>query len=220
MIYQATSSGSETNCYLLEEEGYAIIIDPGAGKEISEIIKEHDMKPEYIFLTHEHFDHIWDLEEIRDMYDIPVVACRLCSDGVQDKGSNLSSIADLLSYFKTGVVPETKSKVFTCRGADIVFDDTFNLEWRGHSFDFQRLPGHSPGSVIIIMDDSLVFTGDYLIYGEEEITRLKGGSTEDYNSIARPVLEAIPQGRKIYPGHGIVYRKGMEQEHGLGNLHE
>ena len=70
------------------------------------------------------------------------------------------------------------------------------------------------------MDDSLVFTGDYLIYGEEEITRLKGGSTEDYNSIARPVLEAIPQGRKIYPGHGIVYRKGMEQEHGLGNLHE
>lgn len=211
MIYRATSSGSQTNCYIIEEAGYAIIIDPCAGQEIVEIIRNNELKPEYIFLTHEHFDHIWDLDELREMYGIPVVACRLCSDGVQDKGANLSSIADLLSYFKTGVVPETKSKVFTCKGADIVFDDRFTFQWRGHSFEFQRLPGHSPGSVIITMDKNLVFTGDYLIYGEEEITRLKGGSTEDYNNIARPVLEAIPAGTDIYPGHGIVYRKGMEE---------
>ena len=207
MIHRILANTIDTNCYLIEEEGHVIIIDPACGELLTEAIQAKGFQPEYIFLTHEHFDHIWDLEEIRDRYEVPVVACSLCSERIGNISTNLSNIRDMLVYFKTGVIPEEEGKRFTCRPAEITYDEAFTMEWRGHEFKFQRLPGHSPGSVIITMDGDTVFTGDYLILDEEEMLRLKGGSEEDFNNITRPVLDAIPEGTHIYPGHGADYLK-------------
>ena len=207
MIHRILANTIDTNCYLIEEEGHVIIIDPACGEMIREELSAKGWQPDYIFLTHEHFDHIWDLEEIRDTYQVPVVACSLCSERIGSISTNLSSIRDILVYFKTGQIPEDEGKRFTCRPAEITFDETFALDWRGHRFQFQRLPGHSPGSVIITMDQDTVFTGDYLILNEEEMLRLKGGSEEDFRNIAWPVLDAIPAGTQMYPGHGEDYRK-------------
>ena len=52
-----------------------------------------------------------------------------------------------------------------------------------------------------------VFTGDYMIEGEKEILRLKDGSQEDFDNISLPLLEKIPAGTHIYPGHGPNYIK-------------
>lgn len=202
------STTIETNCYLLEEDGHVIIIDPSdCAEPVFERLEKEGWTADYIFLTHEHYDHIWDLEKVREHYGIPVVACELCSERIQSISSNLSSICDILIYFKKGVVPEEKGERFTCNAADITFDETYEMEWHGHSFTFQRLPGHSPGSVLIRMDGEAVFTGDYMLLGEEDMTRLKGGSDEDYKTIARPTLDAIPKGTHIYPGHGVDYLK-------------
>lgn len=207
MIVRISSNTIDTNCYLIGEGGKSVIVDPACAERIAGELADRGWEPEYIFLTHEHFDHIWDLEEIRDRYRIPVVACSLCSERIQSVSTNLSNIRDVLVYFKTGEIPEEEGKRFTCREAEITFEDTYHMRWRGHAFAFQRLPGHSPGSVIISMDGEAIFTGDYLIFGEEEMTRLKGGSEEEYETIARPVLESIPEGRHIYPGHGRDYVK-------------
>ena len=212
MIIQIPSDKMDSNSYLLEENGHVIIIDAASGEEVIRRISDEGWTADYLFLTHEHFDHIWYLEELRQRLAVPVVACRLCSERVQDVKANLSNIADVLYYFKTGIVLEGRSESFTCRAADQVFEDEYEMEWQGHRFLFQRLPGHSPASTIITMDGEKVFSGDYLIYGEEEITRLKDGSTEDYEAFARPVLEKIPEGTPIYPGHGEIYRMGEAPE--------
>ena len=212
MIIQITSDKMDSNSYLLEENGHVIIIDAASGEEVLRRISEEGWQADYLFLTHEHFDHIWYLEELRQKLAIPVVACRLCSERVQDVKANLSNIADLLYYFKTGIVLEGRSEAFTCGPADVVYEDTYEMEWQGHKFEFQRLPGHSPASTIITMDEDRVFSGDYLIFGEDEITRLKDGSTEDYEAFARPVLERIPAGTEICPGHGEIYRMGDTPE--------
>ena len=207
MIECIPSERIETNCYLIEEEGHVLIIDPSCGELIIKRIKEKGWKPDYIILTHEHYDHIWDLEEVRDYFEVPVIASRLCSQRIQSIETNLSSIGDILIYFKTGEEPKEKGKRFTCRAAEIIFDDTYSMNWRDHDFEFRRVPGHAPGCVLTTMDKTTVFTGDYMIYGEPEMTRLKGGSTDDYKAFTRPVLEAIPEGTHIYPGHGVDYIK-------------
>ena len=211
-VHQIPSERMDSNSYLVEEDGHAVIIDAAAGQGILDMIREKELQADYLLLTHEHFDHIWFLEELRDALHMPVVACRLCSERIQDVKANLSNISDVLYYFKTGILREGKSKSFTCAPAEMVYEDEHTLLWREHRFDFQRLPGHSPGSVLITLDGNQVFTGDYLILGEEEITRLKGGSDEDYEEIARPVLEQLPEGTVVFPGHGSRYVKGRQED--------
>lgn len=60
----------ETNCYIISKNDKCIIIDPG--DEAIKIIKEiGNLKPVAIIITHNHFDHIGALEEIKNHYQIP-----------------------------------------------------------------------------------------------------------------------------------------------------
>lgn len=219
-MMQIPSEKMDSNSYLVEENGHVIIIDGSSCEGVLRAVESNGWQVDYLLLTHEHFDHIWFLEELRQAYGMPVAACRLTSERIQDVKANLSNIADVLYYFKTGIVREGKSKSFTCAPADLTFEDTWSLDWRGHRFDFVRLPGHSPGSTMITLDGEhadakaggpYVFTGDYLLLGEEEVLRLKDGSPEDYETFARPVLEQIPEGTVVCPGHGPIYVMGSEE---------
>lgn len=212
MITKVTSDKIDGNCYIICEEGCAVVIDPADGDKVMGELERLEVKPEYIILTHEHFDHIGGLEQVREACGVPVIASRECSENIQTVKGNLSSISGILEYFKTGKIPEKTIDPFVCGPADITFDEEYLLEWRGHSFRFRRLPGHSRGSVLISLDDDKIFTGDYLIAGREVITRLKGGSQEDYDNIALPVLESITEGTHIYPGHDEDYVKGRQED--------
>ena len=159
MITKLTSKKTICNSYLIDEDGFVLIIDPGQDGVVEAEIDSKGWKPELILLTHEHFDHIEDLEEVRSKYGIPVVACEICSERLEDPRTNLSVIADILSYYKTGIIKEGRSPKFSCRRAEITYGDEYEMEWRGHTFPFVRTPGHSPGSVLITMDGQYIFTG-------------------------------------------------------------
>lgn len=208
IIHIPSSEKIGCNSYLIEEDGFVVVIDPGQGDGLMDELELKGYIPEYVFLTHEHFDHIENMEKVREKYGVPVVASKLCSERVQRVSTNLSGIADLLTYYKTGEMPENRSSRFTCGEADITYDEEFSLKWRGHDFAFKRAPGHSMGSAVITMDNDKVFTGDYIIADREEVLRLKGGSEEDFKKHTKPMLEMIPDGTYIYPGHGPAYVKG------------
>lgn len=211
MITKLTSQKTLCNSYLIEEDGYVVIIDPGQEGVVEAEIDQKGWTPEYVFLTHEHVDHIEDLEAVRDKYHVPVVACRVCSERLEDPRENLSVIGDLISYFKTGRLSEERTPRFTCRQAEITYEEEYEMTWRGHRFSFVRAPGHSPGSVLITMDDDYLFTGDYMLLGEETTLRLRGGNAEDYEAFAVPILERVPDGMNVCPGHGPTYVKGEEE---------
>ena len=207
MIHCITSTDNDCNCYIISENGRAIIVDPSCAEPVVEYVESMGLEVDYILLTHEHFDHVIGLEVLRKTFAATVVATKTCSDCIQEVRKNLSNVADMLTYFRTGEVREVPSERFTCEPADMTFGQYAHLVWEYHSFDFTAVPGHSPGSVLITMDGDAVFTGDYLIPDEEVITRLSGGNTEDYEKLARPVLDTIAPGTHIYPGHGQDYIK-------------
>lgn len=210
-LTKLTSVKTICNSYLVEEDGFVVIIDPGQDGVVETEVDRRGWTPEYILLTHEHFDHIEDLEAVREKYGVPVVAYSVCSERLEDPRTNLSVIADILSYYKTGRITEEKSPRFSCRPAEITYDGAWEMEWRGHTFSFEMIPGHSPGSVLITMDEEYVFTGDYMLLGEETTLRLRGGDPKAYEAVAVPVIDRIPDGRKICPGHGPSYIKGEEE---------
>jgi glyoxylase-like metal-dependent hydrolase (beta-lactamase superfamily II) len=61
-------------------------------------------------------------------------------------------------------------------------------------------PGHSPGSVILVMDGILI-TGDLLFAGSIGRTDLPGGSDEEMEQSLRTVL-GLSGDYVVYPGHG------------------
>ena len=58
----------KTNCYILKKDNDILIIDPGAESE--KIKKEIDGKVIAVLITHNHFDHIGALNELKSFYNV------------------------------------------------------------------------------------------------------------------------------------------------------
>ena len=122
-VIRIPSERMDSNSYLVEEDGHVVIIDGSSYEGILQAVHEQGWTVDQLLLTHEHFDHIWYLQELREAFGMPVVACRLCSERIQDVSTNLSNIADIMAYFKTGEIPEEKTATFHCDAAEIVYNN-------------------------------------------------------------------------------------------------
>lgn len=60
--------------------------------------------------------------------------------------------------------------------------------WEGHSLLLKETPGHSKGSICIILDERYLFSGDSLVTGYPTVTRLPGGSKQEYEAVTLPYL--------------------------------
>lgn len=62
-----------SNCYVLYDKSQGntcILVDPGSENcdSLERTLEEHELLPEYIILTHEHFDHIWGCNYLTNKY--------------------------------------------------------------------------------------------------------------------------------------------------------
>ena len=59
-----------TNAYLLDLQGHLLAIDAPEG--FLDFLKTKKLKPHSLFLTHGHWDHIWDAADLADWAGCPV----------------------------------------------------------------------------------------------------------------------------------------------------
>lgn len=84
----------QANAYfLVSEDQSCLIFDPGGeADKINNYIKENNLKPLAILLTHAHFDHIGALDEVRDRWDVPVYLHKNEEKWLEDSSLNGSGI--------------------------------------------------------------------------------------------------------------------------------
>ena len=115
---------TESNIYIIIEENYnkAIVIDIGNYDKTKEIIIQNNIIVEKLILTHEHYDHIAGLNQLRKDYNFEVIASSKCNKGIQDCILNKSRNFGVYLYF---LGKEYKNKVgeYVCKEANIVFDE-------------------------------------------------------------------------------------------------
>lgn len=72
------SSGSDSNCFYLGVDGYAILIDAGLGvrKTLERLLEKGESldKVKAIFITHDHIDHVRAVASLGERRGIPVFA--------------------------------------------------------------------------------------------------------------------------------------------------
>lgn len=206
-----------SNMYLLTENGRGIIIDPydGFPSEIARACNTVD----YILLTHEHYDHISGANALREKYGCPVVCSEVCGQRIQNSTHNFSRYYEAYATVQTGEPVREDSlpvgEYFTY--ADTVFSGQKTLIWQGHELALTETPGHSPGSICILVDENLLFSGDTLLKGNVAVARFPGGSRRQYEQIALPYLQGLPNGTLVYPGHYDAFQLG---EHKIKKMEE
>ena len=203
-----------SNMYIVILDENALIIDPNENENAVKLLKESGVKDVTIFLTHEHFDHISGVNFFRKQWECTVYANNRCKELVQDPNKNLSAFFMAMFIDKTDEERKKAQELFkddySCY-ADIGFDEEYSMVWNGLSVKLIETPGHSQGSICILVNNKYLFSGDSLVDGNKVITRLPGGSKRDYNEITRPFLESLPQDMVVFPGHGTEgYLKDFE----------
>lgn len=204
IIYQFVWDFIDSNAYIVVDKNEAVIIDPINTEEFWKFIDRAEWKKALVILTHEHFDHICGLNELRKKIHCIVYAQKKCSENIGIATKNLSSSADALAQLNEKVMrSEVSVKPFVCKSADIIIDNRMDFQWAGYNISIVSTPGHSEGSVCIVIDNKVTFTGDSLLE-KHVITKLPGGNKKAYKEITKPLLcEVSAKVEMIFPGHGM-----------------
>ena len=177
------------NCYLVyEEEGKALIIDPGDEAEfISRVILEKGLAPQRIIATHGHFDHLLAANELKLAFDIPFLASK--------KDSFLISRIPILAkkYLGEAALP---LKI------DSNIKEGDKIRVGKYVFEVIETPGHTPGSLCLLeMREKVLFGGD-LIFKDGSVGRYDFGySDKEVLKISVAKILKLPGDTTIYPGH-------------------
>jgi hydroxyacylglutathione hydrolase len=181
-----------SNGFVLYRNGYknCIVIDPGtpACEKLLLFLDKLKLFPEYVILTHEHFDHIWGVNKIKDTYNSKIVCSKECAERITDKKKNMS-----VFYDQTG---------FESYPADIFIDSSSYIHWCDKEIRFIETPGHTNGSICIKVDNNL-FTGDTIIKNTKTVVKFPGGDREKLKLSLNMIFAMFKEKDiSVYPGHG------------------
>lgn len=180
--------GGGANCYLLKTEDAVFVIDPAAeDNRISYFLTENQDKPQYIFLTHCHYDHILGADMLREKFGAKIAICEKDEIGLMDSSVSLSERA---GYYQAPF------------NADITFCDGDIFKEGNTEITVIHTPGHTAGSVCYLVGD-VMFTGDTLFQGTVGRTDLPTGNYETLLSSLKK-LKSLDGRLKLYPGHGLA----------------
>lgn len=195
----------DSRMYCLIENQSAIIIDPCVDESLKKVLEQKEITKILVLLTHEHYDHISGVNWIRDIcLDTHVFCSCGCARNLRHPEDNLSAFSEVLLM---DMERENNSfnglnfQPYSCE-ADETFEGEYEFIWQGHKIFLKETPGHSKGSICILVDEKILFSGDTLVTGHETILRLPGGSKKDFANITLPYLESLEREIMVYPGHG------------------
>ena len=184
-ITKITNGLLNQNCYVLSENGKAIVIDPGLDTNlILSTIDELKVKVEYVILTHGHFDHIVSAPALKEKGAKVLIT-------EDDAPKLLDSEINMGFLYGFNDLPKCLPDEFLTEG---------EIELIGEKFEVIFTPGHTSGSVCIVYKDN-IFTGDtYFSEGVYGRTDLLDGST---NKLVSSLIKLKPylKDRTVYSGH-------------------
>ena len=203
-----TQVGSlQTNCYIIycEKTKKCAVIDPGSEFEkISKKISSLNLIPEYVLLTHAHYDHIGCAYEFLNKYktnNIKLGCYEAEADILKNPSLNYSSI---LSVSQMSLTPD-----ITFKNGDVInIGDEIKLE-------VIHTPGHTKGGCCYKYGEKVLFSGDTLFLESVGRTDLQSGSADDLFDSIKNKLFILNDEIIVLPGHGSHTTIGHEKKYNI-----
>lgn len=186
----------ETNGYVLWDPvtKEAVVIDPGdAAPELLTWLRTEKLKVKKIINTHGHVDHIAGNESVKKQTEAALWIHTADRAMLTNPAANLS-----LGLGRLLVSPP----------ADAFLDPKQILTMGPATFLILETPGHTPGSVCLLVGDAL-FSGDTLFAGTVGRTDLPGGDFQQLQTSLK-IFRDLPSTLQVFPGHGSATTLGHE----------
>jgi glyoxylase-like metal-dependent hydrolase (beta-lactamase superfamily II) len=193
---------SENTYVLYNNEGKAVIIDPGCyfpaeQETLKNFLTDNNLTPVYLLNTHCHLDHVFGNKWVHETYGLalhlhPNEKAMLALAPVSGErwGLPFQNYAGPLHFLNDGDT--------------VLLGDT--------EIHVILAPGHSPGSICFyIPSQGDLMGGDVLFRGSIGRTDLPGGDTETLLTSIREKLWVLPDETVVYSGHGIKTTIGYEK---------
>jgi glyoxylase-like metal-dependent hydrolase (beta-lactamase superfamily II) len=201
-----------TNCYVVATGpgSECVVVDPGkdAAAGVAEVVREHNLKPVSVLVTHGHIDHMWCVAPVAGTYDAAAYIHPADRHLLSDPMSGLSpETAGMLLGGKYEFAEPDRVEELT---------DLQRIELAGLEFVVDHTPGHTPGSVTFRTPYSdgpsaVLFSGDLLFAGSIGRTDLPGG---DHPTMLRSLTDKVlplADDIAVLPGHGEQTSIGRER---------
>ncbi len=169
------------------------IVDPGLPPQAEQIlahIREHELKPEAIVLTHAHGDHIAGVDEVRAVHaDLPIYLAELEWGMLSDPMENLSA------RFGANVTVQPENLHDLPAGGELRLDGT---TWR-----VLDTSGHSPGGrTLHCAELGVAFVGDAIFAGSIGRHDIHHSNGDRLIRNIREQILTLPDKTTLIPGHG------------------
>lgn len=189
----------QANCYIVETEHAAVVIDPGyMERQLSAYVAENPNKIKFIMLTHRHFDHLAAANALKRMTGAKIVINKLDEGGLY---SDLLSLGTMAGGFYNKADPDAHADIYVDEGDTVTAADMV--------FKVLYTPGHSEGGICFLIDN-ILFSGDTLFKGSIGRTDFPSSNiAEMRESLDR--LCTLPDDTVVYPGHGEPTTIGYEK---------
>lgn len=194
IVHKIVNHPVDSTCFVLEGDidNRCIVIDPGTEDctELFSLLEEKKLTVQYIFLTHEHIDHIIGCKALKERYpDAQLLCSDLCARNLNDTRFNLSRFAEQFTPHDS--FPE----------ADLAYTDELVIKWQGLKARFFKALGHSQGTSHALIGNCL-FVGDTYIYHYKTTTTLPGASKQELVKTFESLMNDFNnENITVYPAH-------------------
>lgn len=196
------------NTYLIFDHSKdCIIVDPGCytpeeQSDIFDYIQMLNLNPVALVNTHAHIDHVLGNQFFLQAYNINLNLHK-------EDYKYLKAMPSFGKKYDLEIVEIPESRInFIEEG------DTIQL---GHSsFEVLFTPGHTPGSISLLCEDSnVLISGDIVFNNRIGRVDLPGGNMEVLLDSLHNKVFTLKDDIKIYPGHGASTTVGYEKANNL-----
>ncbi|WP_029895321.1 MBL fold metallo-hydrolase [Desulfohalovibrio reitneri] len=188
----------ETNCYLLDNGGRAVAVDPGGEPgPLTSFLDREKLALDAVLITHLHFDHI---------YGASALTSRTGTKAYAPPGDEYLMRTEL---GRGGFMGLPQVDEF-----DYEPIEEGEYEFAGLPCHVLSTPGHTTGSVSFHFPDAgCVFVGDLLFYRSIGRVDFPGGDLETLKDSVRRKIFTLPDETTVYAGHMIETTVGDEKNH-------
>jgi len=193
---------SENTYVLYNDEGKAIIIDPGCyfpaeQETLKNFLTDTGLTPVQLLNTHCHLDHVFGNKWVHETYGLELY--------IHPNEAQMLELAPV-SGERWGLPFQNYNGPihFLNDGDTLLLGDT--------EIQVILAPGHSPGSICFYLpSQGDLIGGDVLFRGSIGRTDLPGGDAETLLTSIREKLWVLPDETVVYSGHGIKTTIGYEK---------